>query len=183
MEKRVKFQRPEMPDEYVDLEYDLHRVEASRGVLELAVRQLRAFARCVTANKAEADDMVEDTLMLFLAEDRVLRESETCFAELLEVFRRVHGRIALIQSSRGVPEREYAAFMQLALPERELAALVLSGGMKASHAADLLGLSLAATESLLNTVRQKLGPNTLPEWPFLPHAPAGPTLHADDGIG
>ncbi|MFN3608427.1 MAG: hypothetical protein ACK4Y9_05125, partial [Hyphomonas sp.] len=80
MENRAKSQRPEMPDEFVDLEYDLHRVEASRGVLELAVRQLRAYARCITANKAEADEMVEDTLMLFLAEDRILRHCETCFA-------------------------------------------------------------------------------------------------------
>lgn len=72
-----------MPDEYIDLEYDLHRVEASRGVLEMAVRQLRAFARCITANKTEADELVEDTLMLFLAEDRILRECNHCFVELL----------------------------------------------------------------------------------------------------
>lgn len=168
MEKRAKSQRPEMPDEYIDLEYDLHRVEASRGVLELAVRQLRAFARCVTANKSEADELVEDTLMLFLAEDRVLRHCDTCFAQLLEVFRRVYGRTALIQASRGVPDKEYAGFMQIALPEREVAALVIGGGMTASHTAELLGLSLAEVQLLLESGREKLGLVHLPEWPFMP---------------
>lgn len=172
-----------MPDEYVDLEYDLHRVEAGRGVLELAVRQLRAFARCVTASRTEADDLVEDTLMLFLAEDRVLRECETCFAELLEVFRRVYSRIALIQAARTVPEREYAGFMQLALPEREVAALALSGDMSARHTADLLGLTLAETEALLEAVRQKLGADTLPRWPFLLKSEGAHSFCGDDGIG
>lgn len=156
-----------MPDEYIDLEYDLHRVEASRGVLEMAVRQLRAFARCITANKTEADELVEDTLMLFLAEDRILRECNHCFAELLEVFRRVHSRAALIQTSRISPERPYTGYMQLALPERELAALVMGGGISVSTAAGLLGLSLVEAECIHDSVRCKLGSMSLPEWPFI----------------
>ncbi|ABI76383.1 hypothetical protein HNE_3144 [Hyphomonas neptunium ATCC 15444] len=183
MDKRAKFQKPEMPDEFVDLEYDLHRVEASRGVLEIAVRQLRAFARCMTASKSEADELVEDTLMLFLAEDRVLRECDTCFAELLEVFRRVHGRTVLIQASRGAPDKEYAGFMQIALPEREVAALVIGGGMMPAQAAELLKLSPTQTEALLETARRKLGPTSLPEWPFLPASASEYLLNEGGNIG
>lgn len=157
-----------MPDEFVDLEYDLHRVEASRGVLELAVRQLRAFARCVTASKSEADELVEDALMLFLAEDRVLRECQACFAQLLNVFRRVQGRGSIFQLSRVTADREYVSFLQLPLPEREVAALVLSGGMTEATAADLLGLTAAQAKTLLQSARRKLGSTRLPEWPFLP---------------
>ena len=157
-----------MPDEFVDLEYDLHRVEASRGVLELAVRQLRAFARCVTASKNEADELVEDALMLFLSEDRVLRECQACFAELLDVFRRVHGRGSIFQMSRVTADREYTGFMLLTLSEREVAALVLSGGMSEAKAADLLGLNAAQAHTMLQSARRKLGSTRLPEWPFLP---------------
>lgn len=167
MEKRGRFQRPEMPDEFVDLEYDLHRVEARRGVLELAVRQLRAFARCLTANRAEADDLVEDTLMLFLSEDRILRESEACFAELLVVLRRVQPRADLIQLSRSAPEQDYAPFLSLPLPEREVAALVISGGMSAFHAGELLELPLTDIERLLDSAITRLAGRRLPEWPFL----------------
>ena len=167
-----------MPDEYIDLEYDLHRVEASRGVLELAARQLRAFARCVTANRTEADELVEDTLMLFLAEDRVLRESDTCFAQLLDVFRRVHARVALAQPARIPTDKDYAGYMQLALAEREMAALVIGGGMTTAQAADLLQLTEAEAELLLENVKRKPGSANLPEWPFLPaggsdHVPGG----------
>lgn len=168
MEKRAKSQRPEMPDEFVDLEYDLNRVEASRGVLELAVRQVRAFARCVTANKSEADELVEDTLMLFLAEDRVLREPGTCFEQLLEVFRKVHARALSLNASRGAPDREHAVFLQLPLAEREVAALVMEGGMSLSHAAGLLRLSLHEAQALLEKAQSKIGLNPLPEWPLLP---------------
>ena len=168
-----------MPDEYIELEYDLHRVEASRGVLEIAVRQLRAFARCITANKTEADELVEDTLMLFLAEDRILRECDHCFAELLEVFRRVHSRAALIQTSHPVPEHEYAGYMKLALPERELAALVMGGGMNMSTAAGLLGMSLAEAECIQSTIRRKLGAASLPEWPFIAGTSEYPETEAD----
>lgn len=171
-----------MPDEYIDLEYDLHRVEASRGVLELAARQLRAFARCITANKTEADELVEDTLMLFLAEDRVLRHCDTCFAQLLEVFRRVYGRTALIQASKGIPDKEYVGFMQIALPEREVVALVIGGGMSASHTAGLLGLSLNEVHTLLETAREKLGSVQLPEWPFMPSGGIECPLAEDDDI-
>ena len=171
-----------MPDEYVDLEYDLHRVEADRGVLELAVRQLRAFARCITANKTEADELVEDTLMLFLAEDRTLRECHHCFAELLEVFRRVHSRAALIQASRAVPEREYAGYMQLSLPERELAALVMGGGMSVLVSADLLGLPVVEAELLHQAVQRKLDGASLPEWPFIAGA-SDYSGSGDDSIG
>ena len=171
-----------MPDEYVDLEYDLHRVEADRGVLETAVRQLRAYARCITANKTEADELVEDSLMLFLAEDRNLRACQLCFAELLEVFRRVHSRAALIQTSRSVPEQEYAPYLQLLLPEREIAALVMGGGMSVPVSADLLGMPVSEAELLLQAVRRKIEDGRLPGWPFIAGASDG-TVIGDDSIG
>ena len=170
-----------MPDEFVDLEYDLHRVEASRGVLELAVRQLRAFALCLTASRTEADDMVEDTLMLFLAEDRILRESDTCFAELLDVFRRVHGRASLIQASRAQPERLFASYLQLPMPEREVAALVIGGGMSPCQAAELLRIPDTEAERLAESARRRPCAASLPEWPFLPTGPIeqSPDLDGD----
>ncbi len=179
MEHRAKIQRPEMPDEFIDLEYDLHRVEASRGVLELAVRQLRAFALCLTSSRTEADDMVEDTLMLFLAEDRILRESDACFAELLDVFRRVHGRATLIQGARPQPERLYASYLQLPMPEREVAALVMGGGMTPQLAASLLKMPVAEAERLVDSIRRRPGSASLPEWPFLPAGSTDQSSHRD----
>lgn len=183
MEKRAKIQKPEMPDEFIDLEYDLHRVEASRGVLELAARQLRAFARCLTANRTEADDMVEDTLMLFLAEDRILRESDACLSDLLDVFRRVNSRAALIQTTKATADKAYVAYLQFPMPEREVAALVMGGGMSVSQTAVLLRLSPADVETLLDSVRRKLGSATLPEWPFLPAGSNDYTAYGDGDIG
>lgn len=179
MENRAKIQRPEMPDEFIDLEYDLHRVEASRGVLELAVRQLRAFALCLMSSRTEADDMVEDTLMLFLAEDRILRESDACFAELLDVFRRVHGRAMLIQGAGPPPERQYAGYLQLPMPEREVAALVIGGGMTLHLAAGLLKIPAQEAERLLDSLRRRPGSSSLPEWPFLRAGSTDQASHRD----
>jgi hypothetical protein len=181
MEKRAKIQRPEMPDEFIDLEYDLHRVEASRGVLELAVRQLRAFALCLTASRTDADEMVEDTLMLFLAEDRILRESDTCFAELLDVFRRVHGRATLFQGARPQPDRQYASYLQLPMREREVAALVMGGGMSAHQAADLLKMPEADVARLAESIRSRTVSASLKVWPFLPAGSTEQSSDRDDG--
>ena len=168
-----------MPDEFVDLEYDQQRLEASRGVLELAVRQLRSFARCITGNRSEADELVEDTLMLFLAEDRFLREAGSCFAELLSVFRRVHARSTSLSPSRTPPEPQYAALMQLSLAEREMAALCMGAGISACQAGDILEIPSADAEALFGAARARLQPSDIPEWPFTP----APIYDAPHGKG
>lgn len=162
-----------MPDEFVDLEYDHRRVEASRGVLELAVRQLRAFARCVTGNRAKADALVEDTLMLFLAEDRILNECETCFADLVDVFRRVNSGISPVAAASPAPDADYTGLMRLPVPEREVAALIDGAGMTPAQAADILGLSELDAVKLMSNAKAQLGDRPLPDWPFISGIGAG----------
>ena len=157
-----------MPDEFVDLEYDHRRLEASRGVLELAVRQLRAFARCVTGNRARADVLVEDTLLLFLAEDRILNECETCFADLVDVFRRVSAGVSPVSSASPAPDAAYAAMMRLPLAEREVAALMKGAGMTAAQAGEILGLTELDAAALMANAGAQLGDRPLPDWPFIP---------------
>ncbi|MBY9066417.1 hypothetical protein K1X12_05880 [Hyphomonas sp. WL0036] len=175
MEKSVKVQRPEMPDEYVELEYDQQRLAASRGVLELAVRQLRAFARCATGSVNEADELVEDALMLFLAEDRVVDEAGACFAELLRMFRTAYERNDALLAGRVTPDDQLATLMQLTLPEREIAALCLGAGMTAEQAATLLEIPNEDAMCLLEGCRSKLRVQDIPEWPFTP----APNYHGD----
>lgn len=162
-----------MPDEFVDLEYDHRRVEASRGVLELAVRQLRAFARCVTGNRAKADALVEDTLMLFLAEDRILNESNSCFADLVDVFRRVNAGVSPVSSASPAQDADYAAIMRLPVAAREVAALIKGASMTPAQAADILGLTELDAESLMANAKAQLGDRPLPDWPFIPGIGAG----------
>ena len=171
-----------MPDEFVDLEYDSQRVEANRGVLELAARQLRAFARCLIGNRADADGLVEDTLMLFLAEDRMHCETDACFAELLEVFRRVNGRLPLSAVSRKAPDEDFADIMKLSLAEREIASLILGARMPVFQAAGILQMTPSEAEALLEKARAGLGDGKLPDWEFIPGLGAGDGPDQDGGL-
>lgn len=162
-----------MPDEFADFEYDQQRLEASRGVLELAVRQLRAFARCVSGNRAEADELVEDTLMLFLSEDRVLGEAGACFGELLKIFRNTQLRTETFQASNTTPDPEFAALMHFGLPEREVAALCLGAGMTAESAAPMLEITTEDAQRMLEECRARLRVEDIPEWPFMPAPQSG----------
>lgn len=162
-----------MPDEFIDLEYDNQRVEASRGVLELAVRQLRAFARCVTGNRAKADALVEDTLMLFLAEDRILNECETCFADLVDVFRRVNAGISPLATASPLPDADYTALLRLPVAEREAIALIDGAGLAPAQAADILGIPELDAVQLMANAKAQLGDRPLPDWPLITGFGAG----------
>lgn len=168
-----------MPDEFIDLEYDRQAVEADRGVLELAVRHMRAFARYVTGNRGEADALVEDSLLLYLAEDRVLSQAGSCFTDLLGVFRRVRARLPMAYAGSQPPEPDFAALMTLPLEAREAAALVFGAGLPVARAARLLQISGEEAESLIDVVRCRIGAEGVPSWPFLAGALAD-TLPPDE---
>lgn len=155
-----------MQDEYADPEYDRQCIEASRGVLELAVRQLRAFARFVTIDQNQADELVEDTLLLFLADDRVLCDADACFAELLRFFRKTHARMTATVTEGRVAGSGYGAMLLLTVPEREVAALCISARMGVGQAADLLCLCPEEAGRLLKSGRSKLEFDAVPDWPF-----------------
>lgn len=155
-----------MQDEYADPEYDRQCIAASRGVLELAVRQLRAFARFVAIDQNQADELVEDTLLLFLADDRVLCDADACFAELLSFFRKTHARMPVTETEGLVSGAGYGAMLLLTIPEREIAALCISARMGVGQAAGLLCLCPEEAVRLLESGRSKLEFEAVPGWPF-----------------
>lgn len=167
MEYRAGIQKAEMPEEFIDFDYDNRRVESDRGVLELAARHLRAFARYVTTGDAEADTLVEDTLLLFLAEDQAHETLGTCFAQLLSIFRRVRTR-PLTSSPSADVSVDYASLMRLSPAEREVVALVLGAGLMPAQAAALLRIEPSEAERLLDSARAAIGDGSVPVWPLLP---------------
>lgn len=162
MEKTARYQEMEISDEFHELDYEHHRIQASRGVLEQAARQLRSFARWVTGCRVESDELVEDTLTLFLAKDRVLTDHMLCFADLLMLFRRLYQAPDDLASTT-----EQAQWVTvLSLPEREVSALVIGAGLDLAEAAELLGLSPEQARPMLDHVRILIltGQLTLPDW-------------------
>jgi len=167
MDDRAGTLRAEMAEEFLDLDYDQHQVAATRGVLELAARQLRAFARGVTASRMEADQLVEDTLLLYLSEDRDLQDCEACFTDLVDVFRRVCAGRSASPHFGAAPDPGYAGVLLLTMPEREVAVMVIGGNIALKETARMLRLDLAEADRLLKNAREKLGEAGIPLWPFV----------------
>ncbi|MFG1480739.1 sigma-70 family RNA polymerase sigma factor [Xanthobacter sp. V4C-4] len=138
---------------------------------------LRAFARSLTRNRTEADDLVQETLMKALANiDRfdpgtnlrawlftILRN--TYYTDMRKRRRETEGLSALAHQDHNVgPSQEWSMTLRTLqealthLPDDQREALVLVGaaGLSYEEAADVCGCALGTIKSRVNRARAKL---------------------------
>ncbi|MFG1402621.1 sigma-70 family RNA polymerase sigma factor [Xanthobacter sediminis] len=138
---------------------------------------LRAFARSLTRNRTEADDLVQETLLKALANiDRfdpgtnlrawlftILRN--TYYTDMRKRRRENEGLSALAQQDGNVgPSQEWSMTLQSLqealghLPDDQREALVLVGaaGLSYEEAAEVCGCALGTIKSRVNRARAKL---------------------------
>jgi RNA polymerase sigma-70 factor (ECF subfamily) len=138
---------------------------------------MRAFARSLTRNPAQADDLVQDTLVKALANVERFEPGTNLRAWLFTILRNhfysqlrkakrevedVEGRYAARLSSR--PEQDGSidledfkvAFAQLAPDHREVLTLVGASGCSYEEAAQLCGCAVGTIKSRVTRARKKL---------------------------
>lgn len=138
---------------------------------------LRAFARSLARNPAQADDLVQDTLVKALANVDRFEPGTNLRAWLFTILRNhyysqlrkakrevedVDGRMASRLASR--PEQDgsvdledfKAAFAQLAPDHREVLTLVGASGCSYEEAASICGCAVGTIKSRVNRARKKL---------------------------
>lgn len=137
-------------------------------IVEKILRKVRAFARLVIGNRADADEVVEDALILYLSTDPDPGQAEESCAFLIQAVRR-------LMRTSGAPQRrgtdlEAALTPLLAMPieTREIAALHLGAGLTVDDVARLLEITPDETVAGLNMARAAIGPQVFNE-----AAPAG----------
>lgn len=138
---------------------------------------LRAFARSLARNPAQADDLVQDTLVKALANVERFEPGTNLRAWLFTILRNhyysqlrkakrevedVDGRMASRLASR--PEQDGSvdledfkvAFAQLAPDHREVLTLVGASGCSYEEAASICGCAVGTIKSRVNRARKKL---------------------------
>ncbi|MEP9354072.1 sigma-70 family RNA polymerase sigma factor [Xanthobacter sp. KR7-65] len=138
---------------------------------------LRAFARSLTRNRTEADDLVQETLLKALSNiDKfdpgtnlrawlftILRN--TYYTEIRKRRRENDGMSALAQQDTNIgPSQEWSATLtslkdalaQLPDDQREALVLVGAAGLSYEEAADVCGCALGTIKSRVNRARAKL---------------------------
>lgn len=138
---------------------------------------LRAFARSLTRNRTEADDLVQETLLKALSNiDKfdpgtnlrawlftILRN--TYYTEIRKRRRENEGMGALAQQDTNIgPSQEWSATLtslkdalaQLPDDQREALVLVGAAGLSYEEAAEVCGCALGTIKSRVNRARQKL---------------------------
>lgn len=138
---------------------------------------LRAFARSLTRNRTEADDLVQETLLKALSNiDKfdpgtnlrawlftILRN--TYYTEIRKRRRESEGISALAQQDTNIgPSQEWSATLSslkdalALLPDDQREALVLVGaaGLSYEEAAEVCGCALGTIKSRVNRARNKL---------------------------
>lgn len=125
--------------------------------VEKILRKVRAFARMVIGNKAEADEIVEDALILYLSTDPDPDEADQSYTFLIDAVRRLFRT-----SGTGVrrdPDLDegLAPLLHLPLQTREIAALHLGAGLSVGDAALLLGITPEAASIDLSIARTAIG--------------------------
>jgi RNA polymerase sigma-70 factor (ECF subfamily) len=138
---------------------------------------LRAFARSLTHNVAQADDLVQDTLVKALANVERFEPGTNLRAWLFTILRnhyysqlrkakrevedaegRYAGRIAVRPEQDGTVDLEdfKIAFAQLAPDHREVLTLVGASGCSYEEAAQICGCAVGTIKSRVNRARRKL---------------------------
>jgi RNA polymerase sigma-70 factor (ECF subfamily) len=138
---------------------------------------LRAFARSLARNPAQADDLVQDTLVKALANVERFEQGTNLRAWLFTILRNhyysqlrkakrevedVEGRFAARLASR--PEQDGSvdledfkvAFSRLAPDHREVLTLVGASGCSYEEAAQICGCAVGTIKSRVNRARKKL---------------------------
>lgn len=128
--------------------------------VEKVLRKVRAFTCLVTGNRAEADEIVEDALILYLSTDPDPDQAETSYRYLIAAVRRLL-RTAGSRARRGT-DLEPALMPLLSLPieRREVAALHLGAGLGVEDVASLLGIAQGDVLTELAAARAAIGPET-----------------------
>ncbi len=128
--------------------------------VEKVLKKVRAFTCLVIGNRVEADEIVEDALILYLSTDPDPSEADGAHAYLVSAVRRLL-RTTGARSRRGSDlDAALAPLLQLPLETREIAALHLGAGLPGAEVATLLGLTIEEVAAGLDTVRAAIGPET-----------------------
>jgi DNA-directed RNA polymerase specialized sigma24 family protein len=145
-----------------------HRRSAEHSAIELqtamavekVLRKVRAFTCLVIGNRVEADEIVEDALILYLSTDPEPGDAAHCCAYMIKAVRRLM-RTTGARARRGTDlDQALEPLLQLPLETRETAALHLGAGMPVGEVADLLDISADEAIERLATVRVAIGPET-----------------------
>ncbi len=126
--------------------------------VEKVLRKVRAFTWIVIGNRVEADEIVEDALILYLATDPEPDDADQSYAYLITAVRRLL-RTSGMPVRRG-PDLDPALIPLLELPldTREIAALHLGAKLSVPDTASLLGLTPGEATAGLVIVRRTIGP-------------------------
>lgn len=152
-EERVKLAHSQPADHS---EIELLTVMAVEKVL----RKVRAFTCLVIGNRVEADEIVEDALILYLATDPEPNETDDAYPYLIAAVRRLL-RTTGARARRGADlDQALAPLLDLPLETREIAALHLGAGFAIAETASLLGLAADEVVAGLDIVRRAIGPET-----------------------
>ena len=129
--------------------------------IEKVLRKVRAFTCLVIGNRVEADEIVEDALILYLSTDPEPEETEAAaYVFLIAAVRRLM-RTTGARARRGADlDVGLAPLLQLPLETREIAALHLGSGFPVTETASLLGITLEEAAAGLETVRKSIGTET-----------------------
>lgn len=128
--------------------------------VEKALRQVRAFACLVIGNRVEADEIVEDALILYLSTDPEPEDAAEACAFIVRAVRRLM-RTNGARARRGVDlDQALSPLLDLTLETREIAGLHLGAGLPVDTTAALLDLTVPEVEIGLDTVRTAIGPET-----------------------
>jgi DNA-directed RNA polymerase specialized sigma24 family protein len=128
--------------------------------VEKVLKKVRAFTCLVIGNRVEADEIVEDALILYLSTDPDPQEADGAYAYLIGAVRRLL-RTTGARARRGSDlDEALAPLLQLPLETREIAALHLGAGLPVGETASLLGLTAEVAAAALDVVRKAIGPDT-----------------------
>ncbi len=128
--------------------------------VEKVLRKVRAFTCLVIGNRVEADEIVEDALILYLATDPEPNETDGAYPYLIAAVRRLL-RTSGTRARRGTDlDQALAPLLDLPLETREIAALHLGSGFAIAEIANLLGLATEEAVAGLDIVRRAIGPET-----------------------
>lgn len=131
--------------------------------VEKVLRKVRAFTCLVTGNRAEADEIVEDALILYLSTDPDPDEADVSYRYLISAVRRLM-RTTGNRARRGTDlEPELMPLLDLPIERREIAALHLGAGLGVDEVSMLLDMPTGDVLLELSEVRRVIGSETFDE--------------------
>ncbi len=131
--------------------------------VEKVLRKVRAFTCLVTGNRAEADEIVEDALILYLSTDPDPEAADNAYHYMISAVRRLL-RTTGTRARRGTDiEPDLMPLLSLPMERREIAALHLGAGLGVEDVAGLLEMAPGDVLLELAAVRAAIGPDVFDE--------------------